>query len=53
MPHREFGEQGMSGADPIGRFYVEGVGLGKAIEGGIKAGRYLKELRNAARPKNV
>lgn len=31
-PHFEFGEQGMSGADPLGKFYVEGVALGKPLQ---------------------
>ena len=44
--HYEFGEQGMSGTDPVGKFYVEGVGIGKAIEGGLQLKRYLKQLRN-------
>lgn len=31
-PHFEFGEQGMSGTDPLGKFYVEGVALGKPLQ---------------------
>lgn len=32
QPHHEFGEQGMSGADPLGRFYVEGNALAKPLQ---------------------
>ena len=32
QPHHEFGEQGMSGTDPLGRFYVEGNALAKPLQ---------------------
>ena len=32
-PHYEFGERGMSGTDPLGKFYVESVALGKGLQG--------------------
>ena len=32
-PHWEFGEQGMSAADPAGKFYVESVAAGKLLQG--------------------